>query len=354
MQDEHYELLQAIASDLAQQIAMRALVLERIGALQPVGRRQLSAKLNKPEREIRTVSALLKEQDLISLDAAGMSLTAKGSRILPAAQQLSRELRGLTDLELQLASALPVDKVCVVSGGFDPEDGSVGEVGKCAAQRLRTYLHSGCTLAVTGGTTTHAVADAVQPGTPMDVTVVPARGAMESTIDNESNVVASDLAKRLGGKLRLMFVPDQMDEGALHEMRKLRDVEETLTILAGADVILHGIGRADVMAGKRHLHSDVAEELTRSGAVGESLGEYFNLQGKTVYTAKTVLRDLGALNPNGTLIAVAAGAQKAQAIIGAMRSRRHALLVIDEGAAREVLRVIGTEQNACTPQGALQ
>ena len=52
-------LLYTSAPDLAQEIELRALVLERIGALQPVGRRQLAARLNLPEREVRTVATLL-------------------------------------------------------------------------------------------------------------------------------------------------------------------------------------------------------------------------------------------------------------------------------------------------------
>ena len=51
MHDDYFALMQKLAPDLAQEIERRALVLERIGALQPVGRRQLAARLNMPERE---------------------------------------------------------------------------------------------------------------------------------------------------------------------------------------------------------------------------------------------------------------------------------------------------------------
>ena len=61
MQDNYFTLIERLAPDLAQEIERRALVLERIGALQPVGRRQLAARLNLPEREVRTVATLLKE-----------------------------------------------------------------------------------------------------------------------------------------------------------------------------------------------------------------------------------------------------------------------------------------------------
>ena len=96
MEDGYFTLMQQLAPDLAQEIELRALVLERIGALQPLGRRQLAARLNLPEREVRTVATLLKKHGLITLDAAGMCLTPAAESVLPMARRFSRDLKGLT------------------------------------------------------------------------------------------------------------------------------------------------------------------------------------------------------------------------------------------------------------------
>ena len=45
--------MRKLAPDLTEEMTRRALILERISVLQPVGRRQLAARLNLPEREIR-------------------------------------------------------------------------------------------------------------------------------------------------------------------------------------------------------------------------------------------------------------------------------------------------------------
>ena len=50
-------LMRKLAPDLIDEITRRALILERIAALQPVGRRQLAARLNLPEREVRAAAA---------------------------------------------------------------------------------------------------------------------------------------------------------------------------------------------------------------------------------------------------------------------------------------------------------
>ncbi len=337
MQNDSFALMQKLAPDLAQEMERRALVLERIGALQPVGRRQLAARLNLPEREVRTVAALLKELGLVTLDAAGMSLTPDAAEVLPMARLFSRELHGLTQLEMELSHALGVEKVCVVPGNADTDDHVRSEVGRCAAMRLRGFLQSGCTLAVTGGTTMREVAAAIPHGTPMNVMVVPARGGIGRSLETQANTVASEMAKRLGGHHRLMHLPDHLDEQALAEMRKLKEIDETLALLERADVVLHGIGRADEMARKRQLPPEEQAEVLRKGAVAEAYGGYFDRQGRLVYSASTVAHDLGKLKARCALIAVAAGASKAQAIAAVMKNRAHVLLVTDEGAAKAIL-----------------
>ena len=337
MQDDYFVLMQKLAPDLAQEIERRALVLERIGALQPVGRRLLAARLNLPEREVRTVASLLKEHGLVSLDAAGMSLTDKANEILPMASRFSRELKGLTGLETALSQRYDGVKVCIAAGDADQDDHVLHEVGRNAASRLRSFLQTGSTLAVTGGSTIHQVAFAIPQGSPMNVMVVPARGGIGRSLETQANTVACEIAKRLGGHHRMMHLPDRLDEQALAEMRKMREIDETLSLLERADVVLHGIGRADDMAHKRQLPADVEAEVLRKGAVAEAYGCYFDRHGKLVYSASTVSHNLGVLKPNCALIAVAAGARKAEAIDAAMRSRRHAMLVTDEGAANAIL-----------------
>ncbi len=351
MQDDYFSLMRTLAPDLAQEIERRALVLERIGALQPVGRRILAARLNLPEREVRTVASLLKEHGLVSLDAAGMSLTKQADEILPAARLFSRELRGLTGLETALSELLHIDKVCVVSGDADIDAHVLTEVGRSAATRLRSFLQSGSTLAVTGGSTIHEVAFSVPQSAPMNVMVVPARGGIGRALETQANTIACEIAKRLGGHHRFMHLPDHMDEQALSEMRKLSEIEETLALLERADVVLHGIGRADDMAKKRQLPAAVESEVLRKGAVAEAYGCYFDRKGKLVYSASTVSHDLGALKPNCALIAVAAGTRKAEAIISIMRSRKHEMLVTDEGAAKAILEM--EKSTNCTPEKGL-
>ena len=75
------------------------------------------------------------------------------------------------------------------------------------------------------------------------------------------------------------------------------------------------------------------------GAVAESLGYYYDADGRALLASSSVGIDLEGLRPSCRMVAVSAGARKAQAIAAVMRSRPYALLVTDEGAAQEMLRM---------------
>ena len=338
MPEELFTLMKTIAPDLAEQIERRALVLERIDALQPVGRRMLAGRLNLPEREVRSIAATLRENGLVTLTTAGMSLTPEAETVLAAARRFSRELRGLTKMETALSKCLHVPRVYIAAGDADQDPHVLHEVGRLAAGKLRSFLKSGVTLAVTGGQTMLELAHALPSGTPMNVMVVPARGGIGRALETQANTVASQIAGKLGGHHRLMHLPDDIDDAAMAELKKYSNVTETLELLQRADVVLYGIGRADEMGQKRQLSSDLLSSVLQRGAKAEAYGCYFDLSGDVVYSASSVSRDLGKLKPDCAMIAVAAGARKAEAIRAVMYSRPQSMLVTDEGAAREILK----------------
>lgn len=343
MQNGFVQLMQTFAPDLAEEMALRALVLERVASMAPVGRRQLAVRLGLTEREIRSAANTLKEGGFIRFDAAGMALTARGEEVLPQVQALNRELHGLTELEEQLAGLLRVDRVCIVSGDADQDESVKVELGRTAAYRVRSLLHHGSTLAVTGGSTIAATAQAMQSQNPLRVMVVPARGGFgRAEVATQANTIAAQIAGRLGGHHRMIHLPDHMDEAAKQEMLRLPEIREVMELIQRADVILHGIGCAEDNIRETKLSASQARRLLEDGAVGEAFGSYFDREGKCLLESSSIGVDLARLSPGSRMIAVAAGKRKAEAIMAVMRHDPHALLVTDEGAAREMLRLLNT------------
>ena len=333
-------LMRKLAPDLTDEMTRRALILERISALQPVGRRQLAAKLNLPEREIRNTALLLKELGYLELDASGMSLSPKTDEVLESAREFSRVMIGLTETEKQLSELLPVDRVIIAPGDADEDEQVLFDVGRNCASGLRGMLQNGNTLAVTGGRTVAAVARNLQSQTPLNVMVVPARGGLGRNVELQANTLAEEIAGRLGGHYRLIHLPDHMDAAAMQEMLKMPEVSEAMELLERADVILHGIGTVSESMRDRNMDRSKQIRLMQAGAAGESFGAYYDIEGKCLLTDTSMGVDLARLKPTCRMIAAAAGSSKAEAIISIMRHKRHQLLATDQGAAERILKIL--------------
>lgn len=339
MENDFVRLMQQLAPDLAEEFARRARVMERIAAMAPVGRRQLALQLQLPEREVRSDAASLKQEGLIDLNASGMMLTEKGKALLPQVQAFTHAALGLAEIEEALARRYGIGRVHVAPGDADADRQVLQAVGRLAASRVRATLQNGSTLAVTGGSTMAVTAQYMQSATPLNVMVVPARGGLGRQVAYQANTLAAQIAQGLGGHHRLIHLPDSLDPSAMQEMLKLPEVRETMERLQRADVILHGIGRADECAKDRGLPVPQLRKLTEQGAVAEALGYYFNQQGDVLLASSSVGVDLQHLPASCQMIAVAAGRRKAQAIAAIVGRYPHAALITDEGAAREMLNL---------------
>ena len=334
-------LMRKLAPDLTEEMTRRALILERISVLQPVGRRQLAARLNLPEREIRNTAVLLKELGYLDLDASGMSLSRKAEEVLDSAREFSKAMNGLTEIENRLSELLPVDRVLIAPGDADDDSQVLSDVGRICAAKLRTLLQNGNTLAVTGGSTVAAVARNIQSATPLNVMVVPARGGIGRSVELQANTLAEEIAGRLGGHYRLIHLPDHMDAAARQEMLKMPEVQEAMELLERADVILHGIGvAAETMRNNRNMSRALQAELLQKGAEGESFGAYYDRNGKCLMESSSVGVDLAQLKRTCRMVAAAAGSSKAGAILSVLRNTPHAMLVTDQGAAEGMLRIL--------------
>ena len=336
MHEETLALLEQLAPDLMNRLMLRAMVLERISALQPVGRRALSQRLHMPEREIRSVCDSLKDDGLISVAASGMATTEKAEAVLPGALSMVSRRTGLGHLEQQLSRFLDVGRVCIVPGDADTDDEVLREAGRCAAGRLKQLLTDGMILTVSGGTTVACVARAMNVPSKMDVRVLPARGGMGMSMETQAGTLAAEFANALGGTYSLMHLPDAVPPEALKELMQLPEIGEPIRALQQTDVLLYGIGRAD--NARRLLPPAEALTILRMGAVGEALGCYFDGLGRLLYQSSGVGLTGDQLKGIHLIAAVAAGSSKADAMLSVMRHHRHELLVIDEGAAREILK----------------
>ena len=340
MDENTLSVISRLAPDLMEKLVARAMVLERLSILQPVGRRALSQRLGMSEREARLVTDILRADGLVESSAAGMVLTRDAYEMLGSIGELVRDRSGLTTLEAQLQKLLDVEKVRIAPGNSDENPEVLNEIGTLAGVRLRRLLAPGMILAVNGGTTVQAVSQHIPRGADIDVTVLPARGGLGKSIESQANTLAQHIAVSLGGRHKMLYLPDNVPASAMKELMKLDEIREPLEEIQHADVLLYGIARADEMAKNRLMSAETIKTLLSQGATAEALGHCFDINGRLLASASGLGLPEDSFSRIPICIAVAGGARKAEAILAVTRHHKNTYLITDEAAASRILELI--------------
>ncbi len=345
--DKIIKLQKKIAPELVNLIEERYKILKHIRYNQPIGRRALATQLELSECSIRNGVKVLKNAGLLQLSGLGMSVTDEGQAMVSSLTEYVDALNGLAKLEIYLANELGVNEVKIVPGDSEADRCVFLELGRVAARILVDVLSDNMVIAVSGGSTMAAVAEAVDVAM-AGTLVVPTRGGLGEKVERQANHVASVMAGNLGGEYRLLHIPEILNDEALEAIKATDStVAEIEQLIKNADVLVHGIGRADVMVSRRNHMPKIAEKICKLG-VGETLGHYFDLEGKCIYTYCSNGFRLNDLVGVGREIAVAGGKHKAEAILAVTRAGSKDVLVIDEAAARSIQSIIKSEKSQKT------
>ena len=345
MWKKNVQLHRKIAPELISLIEERYDILRHIQYSEPVGRRALALIMEKGERFVRAHVDFLKNAGFVDFSPLGMTLTLEGKLMQSELFEYVKVLHGLTMLETELSEKLGISQVIIIPGDSEVDTMVPRELGRAAANVLGQYLtKDNMIVAVSGGTVMANVAEAVNFSQP-SVTVVPARGGLGEHVENQANTIAATMATKLGGKYRMLHVPDGVSEEMLGTMlvdnnNSNSNIHSVTDMIKHANVLIHGIGQAKEMAVRRGCDEEFVSKLVASGAVGEALGHYCTLSGKNTYITSSVGLQLDNLADIGLVIAVAGGRSKAEAIIAVTSAGGQDVLITDESAARAIQSII--------------
>ncbi len=353
---ETFNMLEQLAPDLMKKVTLRAMVLERISVLQPVGRRALAQRLHMPEREIRSVCDALKEDGLIYVTSSGMTTTERADGLLPISRAMTGRRSTLGQLEQHLSRVLNTARVYVAPGSVDEDahlppasarqsaSPALCALGRIAAEQLVRLLAPGMVLAVSGGRLMAAAAAAMPSASPINgkanLRVVPARGTSGTDVEIQPDTLAAKFAQALGGTHSLLHLPDAVPDETLRELMKLPQIAQTMQLLARTDVLIYSVECAETAARAQGLIEETIRRILDAGAVGEAAGCYFDAAGRIVHHPSAVGLSSSQLSKIHCIAAAAAGASQAKALLSVLRHHRHELVVLDESAARALEKLI--------------
>ncbi len=327
-------------------------LLQTILENEPVGRRGLASLLGISERIVRREVDLLAEQGLVNISSLGILITVEGEKVLDALYLPLQTLEEFSQLEKEISQILDLKQAIIVKGDADTSEEVKNKLGRSCASVLCSVLKNDYTVAITGGTTIFKMVESMpkQHFAYRNVMIIPARGSVGNKAEFQANTVAVELAKKIGADYELLTIPDNLSKESISFVKNEPHIQKILQKIAKTDIIIFGIGNAMKMANRRKEPKEVLEVLMEKKAAAEAFRHYFDAKGQVVYATQSigVAPDIARTIP--IKIAVAGGASKARAILATRALLKNSYLVLDEAAARAILKT--AENDGLQPLGA--
>lgn len=314
-------------------------LLQMIGATEPIGRRALADMLKMTERTVRNETTLLKQEGLIEIHQTGMICTEDGKVVIEGLREFVYKLSGLYEKEQRLAKQLGIRQAIIAENVSADAEMHMNLIGKLGAEKLMSIVSEKDVIAVTGGS---SVASLVPYLVPMPafkgVQVVAARGGLGQALSTQANTIASQLNQQVGAIPKMLFVPENLSKESYDAIREEPIIKEVTSLYDEVNIVIHGLGDAVEMAGRRNASAELKKELQKKDAVGEAFGYYFNADGEIVHQIASIGIQLEQVKKADHVIAVAAGKSKAKAIQAYLKNGLpQTTLITDEETADTIL-----------------
>ncbi|MDF2892661.1 MAG: Cro/Cl family transcriptional regulator [Clostridia bacterium] len=334
------QLQKKIAPEIIDITEKRYSILRTLEFNQPIGRRALAVMLNKSERWVRSELDVLKEQGLIDIQTSGMSVTEEGKNIINHFRSFIAELRGITSLAQEIKEALQVKEVLIVPGNTEEDWETLKDIAKIAFEYIEQHIQDQNIIAVSGGYSVLAVADNAVKLKAKDITVVPARGGIKADLERQANIVAAKLANNIGGSYHLLHLPDNISEDMLNSMISDPDINKVIEYIRHANIFIFGLSSLESISRKRNFTAEEMTELKRLKVKAEAFGCYFDEDGNIVHKTGSIGIRPEDLKNIELAISIGGGASKAEPIILVNKGRSNSVIVTDEAAAHEILKIL--------------
>lgn len=276
------------------------------------------------------------------------------SRLLKEAHKLEmvhivirHPFKSMRSLSERLQAQLNLREAYVVPSVKDSYVESVRRAARFATRVLEDHLQDGMTLGISLGMAVAETAKAFRPVKTMRCLVVRLQGANDNEL-MEGTDLAHGFATQLGNEFLIIPAPWIMSSQASCEVILSQPtVQDAIRLAERADVALVGMGSMESsISTLLRNHLITAEELAHlraTGAAGEICGKHFDHDGSLLdvpFSRRTVAVDISKLRDIRTVIGVAAGEGKAEAILAASKGGLIDILVTDSQAATRLLDMI--------------
>ena len=242
------------------------------------------------------------------------------------------------DLARAIADRFGISRVVVAAS-----DGTA--LAPVAAEYVAGLLRSGMRVGVGWGLTLSELVQGMSPGEVTDLTICQLAGGLSaSPLGIQGHELVRQLATLYASsRVQYLHAPSIVDSAVIRNaIISDSSVQVAMSVAAGSDLALVGIGSIEedaTMMRAGGLSPGDRDALIEHGAVGSMNTRFYDADGRPVewLDDRTVAISWDELRAIPVVVAVAGGANKAEAIRAALKTSCVTVLVTDEAAARPLL-----------------
>ena len=236
------------------------------------------------------------------------------------------------ELGREIAERFEISRAVVV-----PDSDSQGRgLASVAAEYIGSLLRNGMHIGVSWGRTVSSVVRHMQPGLVSRLTISQIAGGLDETYPGIQGHELVRYLAEIYPQSRVQYLHAPMIVDSLEIRNALlsdRSIQASLSEAARAELAIVGIGslEAEATVVRGQLRPADRSRLLDAGAVGSLNTRFFDARGRPAgdLDERTIAITWEDLRAIPTVVAVAAGAEKAAAIAGALRTRAVNILITD-------------------------
>jgi deoxyribonucleoside regulator len=220
-------------------------------------------------------------------------------------------------------------------------------LGCAGASYLSNILKDNTVIGVSWGTTLSEVAANMEIQFSNNISIVQIVGGMnlgDSSL--KSDEIARSIAYSLNATPYLMYAPAIVKDINAHDaIMSEQSIQNIFSKISTCDIAIVGIGTLDkgsTLFNQKYLDPSDLEALKNAKAVGDICSRYYDIDGKEIKdnpNFSVIGISLDDLKNIDTVIGVAGGDDKAEAIYGALKGKYLNVLITDNVTAKEILGI---------------
>lgn len=312
-------------------------ILKEVYLSGTIGRRMLANKMGLSERIVRSEVDFLKDEGLLMINQSGMEITPLGIEVINELLEYISQIRGLSIMQDLLREKLGIKEVIIVPTTIEVNKNALKDLGKEAGKYFLKHIQPDWIVGLTGGYTMYEFSQQMPKKDFPNMHIVPARGGLGEVLEIQANTIVAHLASRLNANYKLLQIPDSINKDIIEHFYNDPQIKSVYEYIERLDCLIFGIGNAKDMSIRRNIPSERWEDLREAGAVSESFGHYFNIDGEIVFETGTVGIKLEQYKVMQHIIGIAGGKNKAEAILSISKINPNLVLITDESAAYSIL-----------------